>query len=292
MKKRLMITILGAALLVSCFSAVVSAIKPDDTTTAQKTVTAAPQKFENQNNETQSSAASVTSQAYSQAMVERAAPDTSISLDSPEVGNVNKKINQEWLDLRDQFIEEITKNGEYDKEGIDKEIQQRIERNETWEKDYTDMAQYYLDQGDAKQYDALMNKAKNPPVINEDELREKIISSRINMAASAKADQAKMDKIIEITKRAGYGVLNSDNEYLSGEDVCNNSDYEPEFIIACCNTYNDTNADLSFEEKVRIYDYLYRMAESDCELHSRSEKLKTAVDFITRTIYVPESLIY
>ena len=322
MKKRLFISIMCAVLLSATFVTAASAFKADDNTADERS-TVVQQKEKNSETEDdtaqtsenkdntvkaeKSESSSVfadrpedvngglpvieydTDVYYADAapmeLVERDTPDTSVDIMDPSYLEEMGKINREWVTIRDTAIAEMTETGDYDKTGLEERINEAIERKkrlaETWERDRALTIQDGA--GDLIE-DAV------PPVVDEDDIRSRVITAWIRDLAMQKADAARFDALLEITKKYGYTVKTVEGKELTGKDINDYAYYIPALMIACCNVYNDKNVDLSPSENARIVSFLSERTNILPELCQTNEQFGIAVNFMNRTIVFPKDM--
>ncbi len=316
MKKRLFISIMCAVLLSATFVTAASAFKAEDNTPVsaadessaivqQKEQTSESKDDTVQSEKSEKSSVFAerpedvngglpvieydTSVYYADAapmeLVERDTPDTSFDPLDPSYCEEMGKINNEWVTIRDTAIAEMTETGDYDKTGLEESINEAIERRkrlaETWERDRALTIQDGA--GDLIE-DAV------PPVVDEDDIRSRVITAWIRDLAMQKADAARFDALLEITKKYGYTVKTVEGKELTGKDINDYAYYIPALMIACCNVYNDKNVDLSPSENARIVSFLSERTNILPELCQTNEQFGIAVNFMNRTIVFPKDM--
>ena len=105
-----------------------------------------------------------------------------------------------------------------------------------------------------------------------------------------KADVARFDALLEITKKYGYTVKTVEGKELTGKDIRDYAYYIPALMVACCNAYNDESVNLSSSENARIVSFLAERTNIMPELCQTNEQFGIAVNFMNRTIVFPKDM--
>lgn len=228
-------------------------------------------------------------------MIEKTNSNHNLDISSAEFHSAEDNIVSQNEALLDEYIGKIAASGEYDTDGIDLAIQQKLDVVETWEETYTIGAQQFLDEGHTSEYEQMMEKAKNPPSVDIEALRQELIDNRITTAAWDALHNKDLDIAVEITKRAGYAAKDKDGNYLTSKDFNDDCRSCLSFVVACCNTINDPDFEMTYEENVRlyciirdIYDVL-RFSQFESAPH---DAVVAVHDFIARTIPMHDYMKY
>lgn len=103
-----------------------------------------------------------------------------------------------------------------------------------------------------------------------------------NAKAPQKMEEYRINELLEIMKREGH----VDQNY-SYSDMQNTDDYA-EFIILCCETYNDPNVKLTLDEQIKFYNILDKAYNSLYDGDDTSDIRIKACKTIEKTI-TPQS---
>ena len=291
MKKRLFISMMCAVLLSAAFVTSASAFKAEDNAAADNGIS-------------QSAAAEQTDKAMSpedvyhgdpvieydtdvyyadaapMALVERGSPHTVDLLDTQYLEEAGR-INLEWVNIRDTAAAEMTDTDNYNKTGLEERISELTEQKKRLAKN-NERDRIFAEQTGAAE-DA-------PIIVDEDDIRSKATAAWIKDLAEKKADAAKYDALLSITKKYGYTVKTVEGKELTGKDIRDYAYYIPALMVACCNAYNDESVNLSSSENARIVSFLAERTNIMPELCQTNEQFGIAVNFMNRTIVFPKDM--
>ena len=208
------------------------------------------------------------------ALVERDSPDTVDLLDAQYLEEAGR-INLEWVNIRDTAAAEMTDTDNYDKTGLEERISELTEQKKRLAKN-NERDRIFAEQTGAAE-DA-------PIIVDEDDIRSKATAAWIKDLAEKKADAAKYDALLSITKKYGYTVKTVEDKEITGEDICDYPYYSAALMTACCNTYNDESAALSSTESARIISYLSEKTDIPSGICSQNDQIGSAVSFLNRTM--------
>ena len=103
---------------------------------------------------------------------------------------------------------------------------------------------------------------------------------KLETEANIAVKQARLRKVVEIVSQ--YGYCDPDIPVNTFRD---NTDLYSDFVIACCDTYNDINITLTMEERVRLHDYLdTAYGYITGFIDEQTDKTMTAYETIEKTI--------